>query len=162
MTLNSTVEHPPLLKPGFYIFSLPDMRRLCVDPFPNSATRDRVMLGIEYIVGEVQNASIPCEIWIDGSFLTEKENPNDADILLKIDAYVIENGTEEQKRILNWIRSNLRNDHHCDSFILPIYGENDPLAVHNIYFTSYWVRQFGFSRGEHLKGIAVIRTGENS
>src|SRR5260370_32755257 len=40
-------EYPPLLPNGRHALSLAELRALCVDPFPLSATRPRIMAGLE-------------------------------------------------------------------------------------------------------------------
>lgn len=150
-------EFDPLLTPGLHIFSLADLRHLCVDPFPHSATRSSIMTGLESVVAQVSIAGICADIWVNGSFLTQKENPSDSDIVVKVDATIIDNGTNEQKATLNWVGSNLKNDYLCDSYLLPIYPDGDPQYVLNDYQIAYWLRQFGFSRGVEYKGIAVVQ-----
>jgi hypothetical protein len=156
--LTSGIEFEPLLTPGFHIFSLVDLRCLCVDPFPHSGTRPHIMTGLESVVDRVSSAGINTDIWVNGSFLTKKEDPNDSDIVLKVDATLIDNGTDDQKAILEWVRSDLKNDHLCDSYIMPIFPDGDPQQVLNDYHIAYWLKQFGFSRGVNYKGIAVVQT----
>jgi hypothetical protein len=75
-------EWPPLLKAGFHEFDQVARRRLCVERFADSVTRPRIMQNLETKIIEINHQAIPGEIWIDGSFLTEKLNPDDADIAL--------------------------------------------------------------------------------
>lgn len=154
--LAPNTEFPPILPPGLHLYSLADLREICVNRFPNSNTRPSIMDGLEYIVNQVHNVGIEAEIWINGSFLTHKENPKDSDIVVKVDATIIDYGTEEQKTVLEWINSNLSTDHFCDSYLMPIYPKGDPNQVLNDYNIAYWLRQFGFSRGVEYKGIAVV------
>lgn len=44
------------------------------------------MTRLEAIIDSINRSAIRGQIWIDGSFLTEKLNPDDADIALMIDA----------------------------------------------------------------------------
>jgi hypothetical protein len=74
-------EYPPLLPIGRHDVSLKELRALCLDPFSLSATRGRIMAGLE--VG------------------------------------------------------------HPDYWV----GQ---------YMQAYWMRQWGFSRGQEFKGIAVL------
>lgn len=102
------VEFPPLLSAGFHEMLLPALRQLCVDGFPLSTTRAGLMGGIEAICASLSTALIPASVWINGSFMTQKIDPNDVDLAVKMRAY--------------------------------------------------WQRQFGFSRNDEFKGVAVIRT----
>ena len=159
MKLTLSYEFPPLLQPGLHIFSLSDVRKLCVEPFTNSKTREKIMLGLEYIIAEIERVLIESDVWVNGSFITEKLNPNDSDIVIKIDANLIDNGTADQRQVLECLKSNLSNDYLCDSYIMPIYPDGDPSAVLNDYNIAYWLKQFGFSRNVNYKGIAVVKTG---
>ncbi len=157
--LTPTIEFPPLLAPGLYDFDLKKLRSLCVDSFPTSSTRGKIMDSLDVIISEIEHAAIPAEILIDGSFLTLKENPNDSDIVVKVNADTIDNGTVDQKNILRKISSNLKSSHLCDSYILVMFPTGSPHETLNMYNMSYWIRQFGFSRGNDFKGIAVVKTG---
>ena len=53
------------------------VRRTCVDRFPQSITRPGIMVNLEYLIGLVNQKALNGEIWIDGSFLTEKLNTKD-------------------------------------------------------------------------------------
>lgn len=157
--ITSTGEFPPIFPPGLHSCSLADLRQICVNPFPQSRTRAPIMDGLDTVITHLHNHGIHTDVWVNGSFLTHKEHPNDSDIVVKVDATILDNGTEEQRQTLEWINSDLKTDHLCDSFIMPIYPDGDPLQVLNDYHIAYWFRQFGFSRGVEYKGIAVINSG---
>ena len=80
-------DFPPLLAPGFHRFDLDGIRRLCC--FPNNLRREHLFLHLEELVQDLLRQSIACELWINGSFLTEKEEPEDKDVILKFDYDVI-------------------------------------------------------------------------
>jgi hypothetical protein len=77
-------EHPPLLPAGFHALDQQARQRICVDRFSDSVTRRRILQSLEGVITEINRQSIQGRIWIDGSFLTEKLNPDDADIALVI------------------------------------------------------------------------------
>jgi hypothetical protein len=79
-------EFPPLLPAGFHRMDMPGLRRLAVVRFPDSFTRPAIMTHLEQIIDRINASGIRGEIWVDGSFLTEKLNPEDVDVLLAIDA----------------------------------------------------------------------------
>ncbi|MBZ5601829.1 MAG: hypothetical protein LAO79_05935 [Acidobacteriia bacterium] len=78
-------EFPPLLPQGFHSRSLEEVRELCVTNFKESTVRAEIMAGLEAIYEQAQSLGIDGEIWLDGSFLTEKINPEDADFILVVD-----------------------------------------------------------------------------
>jgi len=75
---------------------------------------------------------------------------------LRIQAHLYENGTPRQKAAIDWIKGNLKSSHSCDSYLLIEWPVN-----HKNYWVgemsyAYWMKQWGFSRGDEMKGIAVI------
>ncbi len=119
------------------------------------------MEGLEVIIARIEDVRIAVEIWIDGSFLTEKLNPNDSDIVLRVPVAAYESGADEQRATIHWIGQNLRNAHLCDSYFFFVYPDGDRRAVLGNEWHAYWLKQFGFSRGNDFKGIAVVKTGMN-
>jgi hypothetical protein len=147
-------EYPPLFAPGFHYMTVSEIWERCVHDFPLSSTRAAIMDGLEAVVARVVSIGIEGELWVDGSFVTEKIDPRDADIVLRIAAELY--GVPEKREVINWINSNLKDSHRCDSYTLSEYPPSDPLYPEGELDRSYWHRQFGFSRGLEYKGIAVI------
>src|SRR5688572_26578012 len=88
-------EFPPLLPEGFHSKALADIRTLCVDnpQFARSSTRERIMGRLDAAVKRLADAGIVGELWIDGSFLTQKINPEDVDLSLKVDGDFYDNAS---------------------------------------------------------------------
>ncbi len=86
--------------------------------------------------------------------MTEKLNPQDSDIILVVDEDAFKNMHNDQKRFVNWFSSaDLTTSHYCDNYVM-VRGKST--AEHE-YNYAYWLRQFGFSRGNQMKGLAVIQ-----
>lgn len=150
-------EYPALLPLGWHQKSIAELRRLCVDRFPLSNTRDMIMRGLERIVDTLRSHNIVGDLWINGSFVAEKINPNDVDVVLFVDGAFLENATPQQKQAIDWLNSNLRDSHYCDSYVSTKWPESSPLYSYGEYWRAYWIRQWGFNRNdEPVKGIAVI------
>ena len=150
------VEFPPLLDVGMHEMTLPDLRQLCVGNFPLSTTRGQFMRGIEALCGSLSTALLKTEVWVNGSFLTVKIDPRDADLVVKIPASLLSNASVEQQALIARIVNN--EFLGCDCNIFAEYLHGDPNFAVGDMMVSYWKRQFGFSRGANFKGIAVIRT----
>jgi hypothetical protein len=155
-TPSNKPEFPPLLVPGRHNFSLAELRKLCVDLFPLSVTRQMIMIGLENVFKELQKKQIQGELWVDGSFVTQKINPNDVDIVLRVQANFYDNGTQEQRSIVDWLGSNLKDSHYCDSYFFTEWPETHANYWVGHYMYNYWMKQFGFSRGNSYKGIPVL------
>jgi hypothetical protein len=146
-------EFPPLLAPGFYDIGIEGVRRLCVVRFPDSVTRRSIMAGLERVIEAIQVAGIRGEVWIDGSFLTEKLNPDDSDIILVLTKDELSKMDAKQLEFIRqFASSNLSTTHKCDNYVLV---RDDTVFAEWNY--AYWLRQFGFSRSDQMKGLAVVK-----
>ena len=159
MGLLKKVEYPPLLKPGLYRLTLEDVFELCVQRFPASTTRPLIMKGLREVVRRLEESGIEADLLVDGSFLTSKENPEDVDVALKVDIRMYESGTPEQKAVLEQVNAGFKSELLCDTYVFFAFPESDERARMNPLLEAYWIKQFGFSRGESLKGIAVLVLG---
>lgn len=75
-------EFPALLAGGFHVMTLDMLRRLCVTARDPSLTRPSIMEGLTTLILRLNEAGVRGEVWIDGSFVTFKVDPEDVDILV--------------------------------------------------------------------------------
>lgn len=136
--------------------SIEELRQQCVDRFPLSRTRAKIMAGLTEVIERLSQYRVAGELWVDGSFLTEKINPGDVDVVLRIQSSVYDDGTSEQREIVGWIDGNLREHNLCDSYVFYEFPETDPNYLLGEEMRSYWSKWFGHSRSGMSKGIAVI------
>lgn len=140
------------------------VRDLCVNQFPLSVSRDRIMKGLEAVIQALRKENVEGEIWVDGSFITQKINPKDSDILLHVEGLYYDNATPSQRAVIDWVNNeDLKTPHLCDSYVYYDYPVGHPYYWLGVYFLAYWFRQWGFGHpdptGHHqyLKGMAVIK-----
>jgi hypothetical protein len=158
MSISLSPDFPPLLPPGFHIMSMAEIRELCVTPFlPASTTRGLIMGDLELIHNELACSGIKCELWIDGSFLTQKVDPADVDILLCVDGPFINSATVPQQDLVMKIASNLKPILKCDSYVVAVFPDGHPSHINTMNVLAYWRGLFGFSRQLGPKGIAIIK-----
>jgi len=140
------MEYPPLHQAGFKDITHSDLRAVFVDPFENSARREYLLMRFEALIDRFKETGISSEVWIDGSFSTQKPNPGDIDTIFFIDGNIANNLDTEKKKILEEIndRKISKIRYSCDVFIVPNHDTN---------MRSYWRGWFGFSRSEEPKGI---------
>ena len=157
-------EFPPLLAEGMHPMSLAELENLCVTPFPLSSTRKGIMAGLHTVVSRIAEAGIRCDIWVDGSFLTQKIDPVDVDIIALIPAEFYDAGTDQQRDVIEWLTSgeNLpRREFRCDTHAEPIYPESSPMHYMVPDAIQYWRSIYGRSvESGEPKGIAVIEVRE--
>jgi hypothetical protein len=147
-------EYPPLLAVGFHPYNLVGLRRLCVDRFPESITRRRVMENLDALTALVNQSGVRGELWIDGSFTTSKLNPDDVDLVFAVSWADYQALDDKQRQFCEWFRTtSLYDRYRCDNYFL-LQRENSAVSD---WMNAYWLRQFGFSRADEMKGLAVVR-----
>ena len=151
-------EFPPLLPLGFHVRTLPEVRQLCVVRFTHSLTRPSIMNGLEEVVKELNKSALHLEVWVNGSFATEKLNPEDSDIAVRFDGTEFDAATPQQKAVIRWAaESDLVSTHKCDCYPFPEFPQGHKLYELGQWRRAYWLNKFGFSRSEQPKGLAVIK-----
>jgi hypothetical protein len=117
---NRISDCPPLLEPGEWVRSVSELREMCVAKFPLSTTRWAIMDGFRKIVAMLEQESIPCEILVDGSFLTEEIEPDDIDFAIVVAPEFYDQCKDEQRKLLDWIGDNKDIPVTCPRESLPI------------------------------------------
>lgn len=64
-----------------------ELRLMCVQPGCD-INRYNIFLALNALLQRLRNFEVVCELWVDGSFVTEKQVPNDIDVSLMIEACV--------------------------------------------------------------------------
>ncbi len=136
--------------------SLSEVKKRCVTDFVQAENRSSIMAGLEAAVKKLIDVGIQGELWVDGSFLTEKIDPKDVDLLLRINAEFADNATKEQEETLEWFEKGLSDFYRCDSYVWREYSPGHTLHVLSEAERIYWTGWFGRSRSGHPKGIAVV------
>jgi hypothetical protein len=158
-------EDQPLLPCGMHTMTLSELRALCVEAqqFTLSTTRSEIMAGLTHILERLSRSWIVGEAWVDGSFLTKRIDPSDADLVVRVGGGVYNDGFPEQKAALDWIIGNQKKAHKCDSYPLFEYWPGHELFSEGEMNHALYKSRFGFKdRGDEgeFKGIAVIRLPE--
>src|SRR4051794_3892468 len=142
-------EYPPLLPMGLHPMSLSDVRTLCVDQFPLSTRRHEIMSSLEHVVDVLLSAAVKGELWVDGSFLTNKIDPDDSDVVLRVQESFLTNPSPAQQDAYTWFADEfgiLEKWLCCHCFPFVEYPVGHPLYWQGYYDHAYWIRQWGFSR----------------
>ena len=114
------------------------------------------MAGLEYVVMVLLNEGVEGEVWVDGSFLTVKMEPTDVDVVLRMSAGFYDNASASQKKTVQWLLTGLKSLYYCDSYFFMEWPKGHASYWFGQYMHNYWMRQFGFSRVDTMKGIAVV------
>ena len=151
-------EFPPLLEPGIHRFSVADLEAKVVPAFPKSTRRAALWKNLRELIKGVTSLGIPCDIWIDGSFLTEKIDPDDIDLVVEASINVFEFGKKDQLAFLKQLGAGaFRGTKNLHTFVFP----NAPIG-HRAYpmtlaVRQQWTKDFGTSFVKREpKGIALV------
>jgi hypothetical protein len=80
----SKAEFPHLLPVGFHRFTLDELPATFVEPFTYSQRRPMLLEGLRKFAVELSALGIKGELWFDGSFVCEKNEPDDVDLVVII------------------------------------------------------------------------------
>ena len=118
------------------------------------------MNGFESVVSRLAAFQIKGEIWVDGSFLTRKTDPNDVDFVLKLNHSDVEVFSDEQFETIDWLESSDVEKAGCHAFVFVQYPVDHPLRDVGEADFAYWRKQWTYSREYNgnvfAKGIAVV------
>lgn len=149
----SRVLFPPLLPVGFHNTDLGGLQRLCVDYFPASQTRPKLMNTVSMVVSLVNRVSIPSRLWVAGAFLTEEDNPRSCSLTLVLVESIFRRLSTEQREFFDWFRDvSLFEKYQCDNYGIVLDAERPDYESVN----GFWLRQFGFHDEMRKQGIPEI------
>jgi len=163
MTAAKTLQfdHRGNLTPGIIKnISLDEFKAFFIDSFAHSRTRERNYKGLFRFIEEMKNKNISnavTKIWIDGSFVTNKTDPNDIDMVYFLDAN--HPGSSIALKNVPYFRT-YGEKVHCDS-----YMSIDPTTIppgeaadfaHFRQQEKYWLGEFCFDRNLDSKGIIEL------
>ncbi|KYQ97925.1 hypothetical protein AWY96_05175 [Serratia plymuthica] len=144
---------PPLFPPGFHDLDENKIKLLCVDVFPNSVRRSILYCNYIQLMTNIRsiNMQFKCfvEVWVDGSFTTEKPEPDDIDMLLVIDYdqlnLVPPMFQPQVERLLD--RPYIKHNYSIDLLLLRNGQGEDRM---------HWRGVFGHDREDTPKGIVRV------
>jgi hypothetical protein len=153
-------EFPPLLQPGVLRYSLSSLKLLTVEAFPDSARRAALWESLCDFVDELRlHDLVPASILIDGSFLTEKLNPDDIDLCVEIPVQLINGATGRTKSFLDRIKHKdlLGEPRNLDTFVNASADIGHPDRINYLAVRRHWEEDFGTAliSGEE-KGIVEL------
>lgn len=147
------------LEPGFHDLNISEIKEEFVHKFNNSITRKDILKGYINYLSDLNRCGISqAEFWINGSFSTRKENPNDIDMVLIIEKDLLDNVPEDKHDIMRVLidPNQARIKYKCDAYLLVKVDQGHIAYSDYTSNRSYWRGWFSFDRRERPKGI--IRT----
>jgi hypothetical protein len=135
-----------------------ELQALAVDEFPLSDTRPVLWKNFVRILNALKREGIICGIWIDGSFLTQKIDPDDVDFVVDFPGDILGRATDTQLDLIDKLQTRFfKRSDKLESFVIfDVAPDNPEFAVMNIA-REQWKKDFGFSYiKKEPKGIALI------
>jgi hypothetical protein len=137
--------------------TLAELRVICVDNLPLSTTRVKIMTGLESVVAAFRKEKISQEFWVDGSFLTEKIDPKDVDVVLRIEHLQLRKLSPMQLAVIRWFQNNdLKPVYNVENYNFVEFPVGHGRFKDGQIAREYWLNQYGTDRDGFKKGIAVI------
>ena len=134
---------------------LATLKAYFVTRFPNSTTRKRLFENYERYLYRFQDKVFPIfEQWINGSFVIQKENPNDIDIITFLDYEVYE---KRRDKVLDKFWSFSLEDEGIDSYLVKDYPEGHIFYDKTLEWKETWLRRYSnIDNVDNNKGFLKI------
>jgi len=147
------------LAPGRHLATADEILDALVDAFPNSTSRVPIYAQWQTLLEAIERMIKVEEQWIDGSFVTKKENPGDIDLVSHVDGPTLEQLGPVDQMLLHGVLAGhqSRDLHLCDSFFIAIYPEGHPARPIYEQALSIWESIFGTDRGGDPKGFVELQ-----
>ena len=113
------------------------------------------MSDLRRLVNEISSAGVHAELWVDGSFCTEKTDPNDIDLVIHLDGSLLLHTAAIALLTSISQRSYLRLG--LDAYLFSTFPTGHPAHQFGEERRAYWLKQFGHDRSGNDKGIVFVR-----
>lgn len=155
------MSHEPLFGPGKHPMSLNDFYKQTVYPFMPNNVREKLFGELAGFIEGLSETGLVCEVWVDGSFLSNKEEPGDIDLTVVIDYCHFQTLSKEKRLYL--LNTFFQKEERAYSQWLDVYQtfsvSDDHKTMKVLDRTSYWSGFWSTDREDNLKGYACIYIG---
>lgn len=108
--------------------------------------------------GDLARLGLLGELWVDGSFLTAKEEPDDVDLSFTSSAEHLDGQTLEAWDLVQRFHGRGWHSPLVHAYLFVTFAIDDPR--HGTSGEDYWAEKWNVGWDDYLKGIAIIRMGE--
>jgi len=146
------------LPPGRHKASVDEVRAALVDPFAGSSTRRAIF---DWWT-ELRDAL--CELgaleahWLAGSFVSDKEQPNDLDLVTVLDGPTFDAMPRHRRQLVQAMVAGHVTEAlwRCDNYPLVRYPDGDAGQVPARAVATLWTQHFGTDRDGNERGFVVV------
>lgn len=142
--------------PGIVNINFADFKVVFVDSFNNSKTRNIIFENYENYISDFKDKiTSQFEHWINGSYTTKKDNPNDIDLVNIVS--VSENLNSKQNEMRSFLTVGGSKDKYMvDGYFIPVYEKTDPRYQITEHWLNHWADFFGHDRLRRPKTLFEI------
>jgi hypothetical protein len=146
-------DYPPILKAGIHPMTLDQIREAFVSPLPEATPRLRMFSLFDQWVARLRQLNVTGTLWLDGSFVTRKPNPNDLDCVLWNPSFAGPESEASKIEVTSMIdRASAKAVYGIDLYI------ETPLPNARMGREAYWRGIFGFQHdGRSAKGFVELK-----
>jgi hypothetical protein len=135
-----------------------EFKKRFVDDFPDSISRSIIFNEYKKHCKEIITTNIASKQWVNGSYITTKEEPEDIDMLTEIDGIEMDDKKLKKDMDKLFYDAPLRTNNKCDSYYVAKYPEECP-DLYEDYIeakTKYLTMVWGSDREYNLKGLIEL------
>lgn len=154
------LDHEPILGPGRHYYTVEKF----IEDFSFTQKRREITNKFLTLINELENLEINIEIWINGSFVTKKDEPTDLDIVIVASPDQIDGLQEEQKEYFNNF-PDFSEEYYLeflDVFFFIKYPESDAKYSKSDTLEDWAFQWSRFHNSNFLKGFVIVPIGENN
>ncbi len=142
--------------------SISELEVEIVKPFFKSRTRKKIVEGHgNYILEIFQILENNFFQWLDGSFVTQKLDPNDIDVINFVHFSDLTNEKANSLRKFLTHMGNPKDEFKVDGYLVPVYEPTDPRFLITQAKYNEWRVFFGKDRNNNPKGILQLNLDQN-
>ena len=117
---------------------------LLVQPFPTHSTRFSLLDGYKRYLERLKTVlNVNFYQWVDGSFVTEKMNPNDIDVVTFVPHEVF---FRKERELMGLIAPESKLIYKVDAAFVPVYPTNHRLHQVTEWDMNFWKGFYGHTR----------------
>jgi len=148
-----------LLPSGRHAATASEIEQRFVNTFPTSLTRRALLDGWRQRTEELLTLIEVESEWINGSFVTTKRDPRDIDMatFVRMDAWDALDVPSRQRVLALTQGPGAKIQFGCDSYLIFISPDGDPMESTYLYWRGYWDRQWSRDRSGTPKGYVEVR-----
>jgi hypothetical protein len=141
---------------GIRKIPMEEFKTVFVKGFPNSESRIPIFKDFENYNRDFKNQIYDKFVqWLNGSFTTSKENPNDIDLVNLVEY------SDELNKKYSLLKDFLtvggsKDKYLVDGYFVPIYKKDDPRYKATEEQLSYWADWFGHDREKRPKTLFEV------